>query len=180
MRTLVRRLHDREDGITLVEMMVAAFIATVTLAVLVSWLTVIDRADRMQEADFETMNELRFTKAEMVKELRFAYNVLEPTETNKITVWLDHNGTRGVAPDAPGEVVTWEITGSRLIRYEYEDNDVDEDRLNQITVFDKLEAGSTLVPDADKTSLSITLIADVPGDQGTRTIKTQVSMRNAF
>ncbi|NNF70389.1 MAG: hypothetical protein HKN01_11520 [Acidimicrobiia bacterium] len=178
MRRLIFRLR-RDEGITLVEMMVAAFIATVTLAVLVSWLTVIDRADRAQESDFETLNDLRFAKAEMVKELRFAGDVMSPTETDKVTVWVDLDGSRGGGPDGPGELVTWEITGAQLVRYEYTNNDVDDLPLNLKVVFDQLEAGSTLIPDADQTSVSITLIADVPGDQGLRTIKTQVSIRNA-
>ncbi|MBT8213064.1 MAG: prepilin-type N-terminal cleavage/methylation domain-containing protein [Acidimicrobiia bacterium] len=179
MTRLLNDLRTRDDGITLVELMVAAFIATVTMAVLVSWLTVVDRADKMQEADFETMNELRFAKAELVKELRFADDVLSPTETNKITVWIDLDGSRGGGPDTQGEVVTFEITGSQLVRYEYTDNDTEELPLNRVVIYDKLETGSTLIPDADQTSVSITLIADVPGDQGLRTIKTQVSIRNA-
>lgn len=161
-----------ERGISLVELMVGSLVATITLAIVVVWAVTASRTDLYQEQDFQALNDMRFAKAEMVKELRFA-DGLVAFSANRVDIWLDLDGSGGGAPDQAGEWVTWQITGTNLVRFEDNDASVSKVVLEDLVVSDSyLNVSGKIV--------EIQLTADVGSSSGPdpRTIKTQVALRN--
>lgn len=166
-------LRREEQGLTLVELLTAMFVAALAVAVLAVWVSTVFRANLSQEQDFEVLNEMRFAKAEMVREIRFATAVLPTTTPNTIDIWIDRDGSGGSGPDQPGEQVTWQVVGTTLVRYE------DADATATRVLVENLVVGATNISVSGNLA-TIQLTADVdpsiPPDA--RTIKTQVHLRN--
>lgn len=112
----MKALHRDEAGITLAELLVGSALAVVTLAIIVVWIVTTSRVDGDQEADFAVLNEMRAAREQIVKELRFADGTVPTITPNTVSVWIDLNAN-GTGPDFPGEQVTWQITGSQLVRF---------------------------------------------------------------
>lgn len=168
------RVRHRSEGMSLIELMVGAAVAAIAIAIVFAWLVTATRVDLDQEADFDGLNELRFAKSSMTKELRFADGSLTAANPDSIEVWLDEDDN-GTGPDSAGEQVIWRIYDGDLIRY------VDDD----------LSTAVVYVSDLDTTNSSLTLTGNVADivlslnvEQGatavlsSRTIETSVTLRN--
>lgn len=108
---------ESDDGMSLVELMVGSMVALIVVGIVLIYVMGAASLDRAQEADLDTMDELQFARAQLVKELRFARTVTSPA-TNEINVWVDNDRSGGSGPDATGEDVTWAIVGTELVRWE--------------------------------------------------------------
>ncbi len=170
--SILTRLRG-EDGVSLTELMVSTLVSVLTLAILLSWVSVMDRQEGFQADDFEALNEIRFAKAEMVKEFRFADGIL--TLTGDVAeVWVDHDLDGTIGTGGSGERVTWAITPTgTLVRFE------DGDASGAVVKAEHImTAESSFAQNGD--IIHITLVADVDmsGGPSARTISTQVAVRN--
>jgi Tfp pilus assembly protein FimT len=171
-QSLRRRLHQ-EEGVTLVELMVSMIVAAILIAIMTVLTTMVFRQNAIQENEFDALNEMRFAKAEMVREIRFATAALPTTTPNTIDIWIDRDGSGGTGPDQPGEQVTWQIVGTDLVRFE--DGD---DTVTRVLVTDMVASASTLEVVGDIATIELTADADPSRPPAARTIRTQVNLRN--
>lgn len=172
---MLRSLRTGQSGVSMIELMIASFVAMVALIVVIVWVTAATRVDLDQEADFEALNELRFAKSQMSKELRFADGVLTASNADSVEVWVDVDGN-GSGPDSTGEQVIWRIFGDTLIRY------VDDDLGTAVTWAEGLDTtNSSLAMNGNTAEIELTIAVDqgAGGNPQERTIKTQVTVRNA-
>lgn len=162
-----------DSGMSLVELMVGSMVALIVVGIVIAYVIGAARIDRAQEADLDALDEMRFARAQLVKELRFARTVTAPG-ANEINAWIDLDGSGGSGPDAAGEDVTWAIVGDELVRYE--DGDASASRM-WADALDSAASSLTL----SGTSVSLVLVADV--DRGfttaERTLRGSVTVRNA-
>ena len=109
----LRRRIRAEDGITLIEMSVASFIGALLSVLMLSWVFAVDSTDDLHRTDDEAMQDLRFAKDEMARDLRSG--AVTALGDLSVTLWLDWDHDDVVAA---GESVTWRIeAGGELIRH---------------------------------------------------------------
>jgi Tfp pilus assembly protein FimT len=169
----LRRRLVSEEGLTLVELTVAMIVAALIIGIMTVITGMIFRNNAMQELEFEALNEMRFAKAEMVREIRFATASLPVTTPNTIDLWIDRDDSGGSGPDQPGEQITWQIVGTDLIRYE----DADATTF-RVFVTDLVTSRSSIGVVDDVASIELTADSDTTRPPAPRTIKTQVNLRN--
>ena len=168
------RLRPDDSGMSLIELMVGMAVASIAIAVVFAWLVAATRVDLDQDADFEGLNELRFAKAQMTKELRFADGSLTASNSESIEVWIDVDGN-GTGPDSTGEQVIWRIHNGDLIRY------TDDDLGTAVTWVSDLDtADSSLNLNGNVAEIVLTLSVEQGATAvlSDRTIETSVTLRN--
>ena len=175
---MMTRLRSRlrgERGLSLLELTVAAAVSALVLAIVVTWIIAVTRVDLDQEADFEGLNELRFAKSQMTKELRFATQSMTASNPDSIEVWIDLDDSGGTGPDSPGEHVIWRILSGDLVRY------TDNNLATSVIWVEGLDlANSSLTQTGNVVDIELS----VSVEQGAtkvlklRTIKTRVTLRN--
>lgn len=174
MRRLFSTLWRDQRGLGLPELFVGLLLSVAALAAVTVWMTTTARTELFQQTDFDALNDLRFARSTMVRDLRFATEEIPTTETDTVSVWVDHDGSGGGAPDNPDEWITWQISGTSLLRYE--DNDPDNGR---VFVADLLPTLSELSIAGGVVTVVLTADTDQPNGPQARTIRTQVSLRNS-
>ena len=112
---MIDRLADRlrsEDGMTLVEMSVASFLAALISVVMLSWVFSVSTTDDLHRTDDEVAQDLRFAKDELARDLRSG--AVTALGDQSVTVWLDSDRDDVFTA---GESVTWRVeTTGELIR----------------------------------------------------------------
>ena len=170
----LRQFGSGESGLSLIELMVGMAVASIAVAVVFAWLIAATRVDLDQEADFEGLNELRFAKSQMTKELRFADGTLTAGNADSIEVWVDVDGN-GTGPDSTGEQVIWRILDGDLIRY------TDDDLGTSVTWVTNLDTSNSSL-NLNGNVAEIELTVNVPQGASAalsgRTIQTSVTIRN--
>ena len=170
----IRRLTTRESGLSLIELMVGMAVASIAVAVVFAWLIAATRVDLDQEADFEGLNELRFAKSQMTKELRFADGTLTAGNADSIEVWVDVDGN-GTGPDSTGEQVIWRILDGDLIRYT--DDDLGTS-VTWVTNLDTSNSSLNLNGNVAEIELTVNVPQGASASLSGRTIQTSVTIRN--
>lgn len=169
-----RRLRGQQ-GLTLIELSVAGAVSALVLAIVVTWIIAATRVDLDQEADFDGLNELRFAKSQMTKELRFATQSMTAANANSIEVWVDLDGSGGTGPDSPGEHVIWRILSGDLVRYT--DNNL-ATTVTWVQGLDLANSSLTQTGNVADIELSVTVEQGATDVLELRTIKTRVTLRN--
>jgi Tfp pilus assembly protein PilW len=164
--------REGDAGMSLVELMVGSMVAMIVVAIVLVYVIATARVDRAQEADLDAMDEMQFARAQMVKELRFARSVSSPA-ANEINAWVDEDNSGGSGPDAPGEDVTWAISGNDLIRYE------DGDSSAAVQWATDLATASTVQLTANTVSIVLTANVNRGFTTEGRTLRGSVTVRNA-
>lgn len=165
----------RESGMSMLELMVAAAVAVIAVIIVVTWLIAATRVDLDQDADFQGLNELRFAKSQMTKELRFATASMPASNPDSIEVWIDLDDSGGGGPDGAGEHVIWRIMSGDLIRY------TDDDLATAVTWVEDLDTSAsslTLNGSVVEIELSLNVEQGATDVLESRTIKTRVALRN--
>ena len=172
MRRLLHQLRSDDRGISLPELLVSTLVTSLTLVVLVTWVQAVGNVNAFQEADFDALNEIRFAKSEMVKELRFADDLLA-SGPDVVSIWVDLDDSG--ANDLPEETITWEIAGDTLIRY------TNNDLLTAVVRVDVLDGASSGIT-VTGTSVEMVFVADINATSGpdARTVQTEVELRNVL
>lgn len=172
MRRLLRQLRSDDRGISLPELLVSTLVTSLTLVVLVTWVQAVGNVNAFQEADFDALNEIRFAKSEMVKELRFADDLLA-SGPDLVSIWVDLDDSG--ANDLPEETITWEIVGDTLLRY------TNNDPLTAAVKVDVLDGASSGIT-VTGTSVQMVFVADINATAGpdARTVQTEVELRNVL
>ena len=172
MRRLLHQLRSDDRGISLPELLVSTLVTSLTLVVLVTWVQAVGNVNAFQEADFDALNEIRFAKSEMVKELRFADDLLA-SGPDLVSIWVDLDDSG--ANDLPEETITWEIAGDTLIRY------TNNDLLTAVVKVDVLDGASSGIT-VTGTSVEMVFVADINATSGpdARTVQTEVELRNVL
>ena len=172
MMRLLRQLRNDERGISLPELLVATLVTSLTLVVLVTWVQAVGNVNAFQQADFEALNEIRFAKSEMVKELRFADDLLA-SGPDLVSIWVDVDDSG--ANDLPEETISWEIVGDTLIRY------INNDVLTAAVKIDVLDGAASDIT-VTGSNVQMVFVADIDATAGpdARTVQTDVELRNVL
>lgn len=173
MLAFLRRRLQSESGISLVELMVGMIVGLLVVGMMMVLTAMVFRNNAVQELEFEALNEMRFAKNEMVREIRFATGTLTAATPNTIDIWVDHDGSGGTGPDQPGEWITWQIAGTNLIRYEDGDSTV-----FRVWVTDLVTSQSKIGVMDDVARIVLTADDDLTEPPDPRTVSTQVNLRN--
>ena len=162
-----------DDGLTLVELLVSMMLMAFIATALVTGMSTAMRSADLHRDDDRAVQDLRHAKERLTRELR-AITELTGASASSVAFWLDEDANG--AADL-GETITWEITtGGSLVR--------STDAGASTPVVSNLVAGSSgFAFDAVEVSeirrISIELTAAVGSSDGTRSIQTEIFLRNA-
>lgn len=173
MKLFRSRLHRGEDGLTLVELLVSMLLMSIIATALVTGMTTAMRSANLHRDDDRAVQDLRHAKERLTRELR-AITELTAASASSVTFWLDEDadGTADV-----GETITWEITaGGVLLR--------STDTGDSAPVVSNLVSGSSgFTFDATEVGeirrIAVALTAAVGSSDGTRSIQTEIFLRNS-
>ncbi len=98
------RLIHRDDGMTLVEVIVAVVLLGVVSAIAQTMVVGTYRASRYSDSDFQGLSDARVALDRLTKELRQAETVYTGSDASHVQFWVDLN--RDGAAD-PGELITY-------------------------------------------------------------------------
>ena len=112
MMNSLRRLIARDAGVTLVELGVGMAITALLATLMVTWLAAGIGSDTSHRSYDEAIADLRHVTDQLAREIRTASG-LTSLGDHSLSLWLD--GDRDEIVD-PGEIVTWQITGSDMVR----------------------------------------------------------------
>ena len=173
-----RALRRGDDGISLVELLVAMFIVTIILVIVYGAAVVVMKTERYTGNDSQALGELRTAADRFSKELREGKRVYLGSSTTVIKFWVDSN--RDNVQDAK-ERITWEIRDdgggkAKLVRY------TDEAPSQVVPVaslfsFNSSFQYSPVPPGTSKVTISLS-VNDQAGSSGIRTVSEQVLLRN--
>ncbi|NNC93174.1 MAG: hypothetical protein HKN80_11865 [Acidimicrobiia bacterium] len=100
----LRRLHDRDDGITLAELAISSFILLIISAIMLTALMMVSRTNRIVAEDTESLTTARIARQRIERELRQADEVLSASSSTALTLWLDANNDD---VKDPAELIAW-------------------------------------------------------------------------
>ncbi len=165
------RKLKRDDGITITELATALFVSSLIVAGAMTWATATLRTQARNQDAVATVDELRFAKSQLTRELRFAAEVIPPSSgDDSISMWLDD----GDEIKAVGEIVTYEVMADRTLA-RYTDDTLQPTKI----IAQGLVAAETSFTVASST-IDITLSIDLdPTDEyQSRQVTTSISARN--
>ncbi|MFH1330397.1 MAG: hypothetical protein ABIJ48_07100 [Actinomycetota bacterium] len=169
-----RRIRGPDQGLTLVELMVALFGLAILGTVMVGVFVATNRVDHQHEADDRAMAELRTAQELMTKDLRRAERLVVIGEKT-VTMWIDES--RDDTADE-GELITWAV-----------ESDGDLARSTDVGVYGVLATGlsyadsgfsyDSAYPDLTRrVSVHLAAVVSSPGVEGARYVATEVFLRN--
>ncbi len=166
------RFLDRDDGITLVELMVASMGALIISAVMLTWLINVSQTDEYEQQASVALEEMRTGKARLVRDLRFA-DLIRPdpfSDVHEIQVSLE------------GAEVVWRLEADGTLT-RTEDAGTPEEHASRLVYDAAGAAGSSrfLYDDITApTQITIELVADIDSTTGPdpKQIRTDVHLRN--
>lgn len=104
---MFRKLRG-DGGVSLTELSVALFVSSIVVAGAVTWAVATLNQDRANQDASATIDELRYAKSQLMRELRFASDVYAPSPGDDyIEFWLDDGDD--VLTAGAGEVIRYEI-----------------------------------------------------------------------
>jgi type II secretory pathway pseudopilin PulG len=109
---MLRRLRT-ESGMTLVELGVGMAITALLSTLMVSWLAAGIGSETSHRSYDEALSDLRHVTDQLSREIRTS-NGVKAFSDHSVSLWLD--GNRDDVVD-DGEIVTWEIEGTAVLRY---------------------------------------------------------------
>lgn len=165
-----RFLRD-ERGVSLTELAVAMVVTSIVMAGVMVWATATLREQQRNSDAVATVDELRFAKSQLTRELRFASELIPPASgDDAISLWLDDgNEVKDV-----GEIVTYEVMADRsFARY------TDDTSQPTKTIAQGLVAAETSFVVTDNTvAVTLSIDLDPTDDFPSRQVTTSISARN--
>jgi len=174
---MIRQLARSEEGITLTELLVAMVVATIVTAASIAWVGAVLRSDRNNQQTIETIDELRFAKTQLVRELRFAEEIYPPgAGDDSISFYIDLDGSGESAPiPGEGEVITYEITAGGIF-----ERSTDDPADPVVTIAEGLVAvDSSMVVSGTSVDIVLAIDLDTSDSLPAHTIHTTIAARNA-
>jgi type II secretory pathway pseudopilin PulG len=158
---------------TLIELLVSMLLMSLIATALVTGVATAMRSANLHRDDDRAVQDLRHAKERLTRELR-AITELNAASASSVTFWLDADAD-SVAD--VGETITWEITtGGSLVR------STDAGASSSI-VSNLVAASSGFTFDttavAEIRRISVDLTAAVGSSDGSRSIQTEIFLRNA-
>lgn len=168
-----RSLIRDERGVTLVELMVSMLLVAFVSAAVVTGMTSAMRSANLHRDDDRAVQDLRLAKERLTRELRTAAE-LQAATASSITVWIDSDAD---GTEDPGEVVTWEITADGSLLRSTDTSPASAVVINLVAaesgfVFDAASIAETRL-------ITVVLVVRVGTSDGTRSMQTQILLRNA-
>ncbi len=172
-----------DEGLSLVELSVAALILGFVLAMVGSALLMASRTEVSTAADTESLTALRFARESLERDVRQADEIRDTSTTSSLEIWLDADSD-GIVRS--GEVVVWSFEtapagGSNLVRTVTDTGErwvAAEGLVTPGGGYDPFTDG-TAAPGSSTTLLTVTLHAEaVPGVGEIETITTRIHLRN--
>lgn len=179
------RLRDRlagDAGLTLIELMIAFFIASLIAGVMINWLVTVGRSDQYEQEASVALEEMRGAKGGLVKELRFAESInVGASNNHKVVVWVDENDNDAFDPST-GETVTWEFHADGTLTRSTDAPAATPELRASNLIYDAAAGpdSSRFWYDATNTRITIQLVADVAAADGpeAKRIRTEVHLRS--
>jgi type II secretory pathway pseudopilin PulG len=168
---MIARLIHRDDGISLTELAVAMIVVSIVLAGMLTWTIATLREQERNRDAVATVDELRFAKSQLTREIRYASQLIPPAMgDDAISLWLDD----GDGEVEVGEMVTYEVLADRsLVRY------TDDASQPTKTIAQGLVADDTAFVVADSTvDITLTIDLDPTDNFPSRELATSISTRN--
>jgi type II secretory pathway pseudopilin PulG len=162
-----------EAGVSLIELLVGMMIAAAVGAAVVTWMSSAATTVTIHREDDRAVQDLRHAKDRLTREVRMAAQLLAAAP-DELTLWVDDDSDGSLDP---GETVTWAIeAGGDLVR--------STDAGDTWVVMSHLvaeESGFTFDAEsvAEIRTVGITLVASSGQAGATRSISTQIFVRNA-
>ncbi len=169
---MIRYRGPSDDrGVTLVELMVASFGSLIIGAVMLSWLINVSQADEYEQQASIALEEMRTAKSRLVKDIRFADDLLDTTELNAHTVRLIIGADAVVWTFEADGTLTRTLNGVPSLHASRLVYDAAKGPGSSRFIYDQL---------TDPTHLTIELVADIEATQGPdpKQIRTDVHLRN--
>lgn len=168
---MIDRFRDRfdDEGITLVELMVASLAALIIGAVMVTWMISVSQTDQYEQQASVALEQMRTAKGRLVKDLRFADTVNTPALPHELELFVE------------GDFVTWRFeSDGRLTRTV---GGTPTNHAHSLVYDAAAGPGSSrfLYDNAGApTHVTIELVADIESTQGPdpKQIRTDVHLRN--
>lgn len=162
-----------DDGVTLVELMVSMLLMAFIATALVTGMTTAMRSASLHRDDDKAVQDLRHAKERLTRELR-AITELTAASASSVTFWLDEDADG--AADL-GETITWEITDAgSLVR------STDAGASTPV-VSNLVVSSSGFTFDAETVAevrrIGVELTTSVGDSDGSRSIQTEIFLRNA-
>jgi len=185
---MLRKLH-REDGLTLVDLLIGLVLSAAVLGLTTSALHVATKTDMAVSQSSEALAQLRTTVQRLTKEVRQARRIYSDSDERTLHFWLDRNQNSVVDT---GERIIWHLEAAgvktTLLR------SVDDAQSGVPEAVDFLasessfayarESGGTMqaVGPQNATVVTLAFAADVDPDRhsGPRWTRTEVRLRNVL
>lgn len=171
----MRNRLRNDQGITITELAVALFVSSIIATGAITWAIAVNNADVRNREALEIVDELRWAKTEIVKELRFAFAVFPPSVgDDEISMHVDVNGDSEFQPDI-GELVTYRITPGGVLE---RSSDLSGDPV--ATMARSLLPAQSSITLVGTNQVVIEFVADTDASDNVsaRTIKTTVNVRH--
>jgi len=168
MRSLFRRISAREEGFTLVELVMAMMIFSIALAAMLTLFSGVERTAARQASRAEVNDQIRVAMDRLTKDLRQAETVRAGSSVSLLDMDTYINGVE--------HRVTYAISGTDLTR--------SVDGATAITMLERLQSTTLYAysPDvSDPSVVTITLISRperYSGDVVAVTLTSEVQLRN--
>ena len=162
-----------ERGVTLIELMVSMLLLAFVSAAVVTGMTSAMRSADLHRDDDRAVQDLRLAKERLTRELRAAAE-LQAASGSSITVWIDQDADGDVDP---GEVVMWEITGAGALNRSTDTTPASAVVVNLDATQSEFAFDAEGVDDIRL--ITVVLVARVGTSDGTRSMQTQILLRNA-
>jgi len=177
-------LPDRnlDQGFTIIELSIAMLGASLVMLMIVGMMSTILRVDNDTTNEKEVLDNLRFTRLLLEREIREADAVFADSNDVRLHIWSDLNADNAL--DA-NENITWTVAyesggALRLVRNDKAGNTVTDDSL-LILPSDGSPIFAYDVPPPDSARVTLTLESQfrLGNSDAGRSLVTQVSLRNA-
>jgi prepilin-type N-terminal cleavage/methylation domain-containing protein len=172
---------DREDGLTLAELMVAMALLSVLTTLVLAGVMAVHRATRYSDQDSVALGQLRTAVDRIEKEVRQARRVYSDSDAQLLRVWVDYD--RDNQQDL-SERITWELQSvdgeAHLVRLTDEPGSTERIVGRELVFEDVFEYDAASVEDTAVVSIALRAdtLTNVEGPQA-RMMRTDVRLRNA-
>ena len=170
-----RVITDGDEGFTLIELSMAMAGLLLISAVMMSFFVGATKVDLVHTADDTALEQLRDARQRMSRDIREARR-FTATWPLGFTVWVDAGWDEVVGPD---ELITWSIdVAGNLWRSVGDDSRIEARSLSVEASYFAFDAANASSVSSMQMHLVVQVAAPGDGQSGTRSLDTEITLRN--